>query len=113
MFRFMLMLSAILVPSLAFAVEGQDLLPPETVVILLQFLEHLPYVGPVIVMILKWIAIIAPIMTAISFIVQGVLVIPELVARYSGAPALAEKIKYYSDKVNYWLKYLSIRNAKK
>jgi hypothetical protein len=62
---------------------------------------------------LKWIAIIAPIMTALSYVVQAVLAVPELVARFAGAPALAEKLKWWADKINYYVQLLSIRNAKK
>jgi hypothetical protein len=103
----------ILVPSMAFAVDAQELLPPETIVAILSALEKLPYVGPGLVFALKMVAIIAPIMTALSFAAQAILAIPELVARYKGAPALAEKIKAWSDKIVYWLSFLSARNAKK
>lgn len=103
----------ILVPSLAFAADAADILPPDVIVQLILFLQSVPYVGPVLVMILKWVAIIAPVMTALSVCVQAVLAVPEVVARYHGAHDLADKVKYWSDKIVYWLSYLSIRNAKK
>lgn len=86
---------------------------PDIILQLLQFLQAVPYVGPVLVMVLKWIAIIAPLMTALSVCAQAILAIPEVVARFNGAHDLADKIKYWSDKIVYWLSYLSIRNAQK
>jgi len=109
----------LLVPALAFGAEISDavlpsqVVPPDAVLNILSVIQGLPYVGPVLVELMKWIAIIAPIMTALSFCVQAVLAVPEIVARYHGAQDLADKIKYYSDKINYWLAYLSIRNAQK
>ncbi len=113
MSRFILVIFAILIPSLAFAVDAQELAPPDTVVNILTFLQQIPYVGQFLLAALKWVAIIAPVMTAFSYVFQVILAIPELAARYSGAPALADKIKYWSDKINYYLKFLSIRNAQK
>jgi len=105
-----------LVPALAFAaddVSGLDVLPPEIILALLTYLKSVPYVGPVLVAILKWIAIVTPIMTALSLCAQAILAIPEVVARFQGAHDLADKIKYWSDKIVYWLSYFSIRNAQK
>lgn len=113
MFRFLFVGIAVLIPSLAFAVDAQELAPPDTVVNIMTFLQQLPYVGPYIFLVLKWVAIIAPVMTALSYVVQVILAIPELAARYSGAPAMADKIKYWADKINYYVKFLSIRNAQK
>jgi hypothetical protein len=45
--------------------------------------------------------------------VQGILLIPEIAARWSGAHEFADKFKYWSDKIIYWLKYFSIRNVEK
>jgi hypothetical protein len=86
---------------------------PDLLIELLQLLQSVPYIGPALVFFFKWIAIIAPIMTALSLCAQAILSIPEVVARFNGAHALAEKIKYWSDKIIYWLSYLSIRNAQK
>jgi hypothetical protein len=66
-----------------------------------------------VVFILKWIAVVAPIMTAISYAVQGILMIPEIIVRFQGAPNLADKIKSLNEKITYWTKLLSIRNAQK
>ncbi len=103
----------LLFPVLALADDVPNVLPPDIIVQLLTFLQSVPYVGPVLVVALKWVAIVAPIMTALSLCVQAVLAIPEVAARFSGAHELGDKIKYWSDKVVYWLSYFSIRNAKK
>lgn len=100
-----------MVPMMAFADQSVNVAPPELITSILQFLQGIPKVGPWIVVILKGIAIIAPIMTALSIMAQAILSIPEVAARYSGAHALADKIKYYSDKIIYYLSYFSIRNA--
>ncbi len=103
----------LIVPVFALADQTSppNLLPPDLIVTIIQFLQTIPKVGPVIVLILKAIAIIAPVMTALSVMVQGVLAVPQIAARFSGATALADKIKYFSAKIIYWLSYLSIRNA--
>lgn len=113
-----IVLFLILCPMLAFgadsvAVDVPNLLPPETVIKILDFLQTIPKVGPYIVMVLKGIAIIAPIMTALSVCVQAVAAIPEVTARFAGFHNFADKWKLYTDKVVYWLSFLSIRNAKK
>jgi hypothetical protein len=56
----------LVMPTLAFAVEPAALLPPEQVMSIIDILEKLPYIGLAVVFILKWIAVVAPIMTAIS-----------------------------------------------
>ncbi len=108
----LILFMCILAPSMAFA-SNQDLLPPDSVVTLINIIGSLPYVGPIIVMAMKWIAIIAPIMTALSVCFQVIAAIPEISARFVGAHDIADKIKYWADKVNYYLQYLSIRNAEK
>lgn len=105
----------LLFPVLAFAddVTLPNLIPPDIILQILQVVQGIPYVGPVIVMVLKWVAIIAPVMTALSICVQAILSVPEVTARYKGAHELADKIKFYSDKIVYWLSFFSIRNAQK
>jgi hypothetical protein len=109
------LLSLLLIfPVLAFADDVvPNVLPPDIIVQLLVFLQSVPYIGPVLVMILKAIAIITPVMTALSICAEAVLSVPEVMARFQGAHDLADKIKYWSDKIIYWLSYLSIRNAQK
>lgn len=73
----------------------------------------IPGVGPVLVKVFAWLGLISAILTALSMVTQMVLALPEIAARYAGAPALADKIKYWSDRIIYVLKYLSVFNAKK
>jgi hypothetical protein len=104
----------ILFPLVAFADDTVvNVVPPEVILQILQVLQAIPYVGPILVMILKWIAIVAPVMTALSVCAQVILALPEIVARYKGSHELAEKIRYWSEKIVYWLSFFSVRNAKK
>jgi hypothetical protein len=75
--------------------------PPEWLQGALIWLKSMPYVGPVLAEIFKWVGVVASIMTALSYTAQIILALPEVVARFAGAPALAEKIKFWSDKILY------------
>jgi hypothetical protein len=113
--KFILFLIVFLVSFNVMAQGGVDpvAVPPEWVANVLVWVKTLPYVGPVVVEILKWVGLVAGVMTALSVMAQALLAIPEIAARFAGAPGLAEKIKYWSDKILYWLKYFSVFNAKK
>lgn len=76
-------------------------------------LSHLPLIGPSLLKVMNFVGLISAIFTPLSYFAQFVLRIPEVIARFSAAPALADKIKYWSDKIIYWLSFFSIRNAKK
>jgi hypothetical protein len=98
----------------AFATEvDASLVPPDWLAGLLIWLQSMPYVGPVLATIFKWIGVVSAVFTALSVAAQVIFALPEVAARFAGAPALAEKIKYWSDKILYWLKFFSIRNAQK
>lgn len=77
------------------------------------FLSAVPYIGPVIVAVLKWVGLIASIATALSVLAQAILVIPEIVAKWAGATEVSAQIKKYSDLILPYLKYLSIFNVQK
>jgi hypothetical protein len=87
--------------------------PPEWLGSILVFFQSLPYVGPVLVAVLKWMGVITTLFTALSIAVQAILTIPELVAKWAGAQKAADQIKKYSDIVLPYLKYLSIFNVQK
>jgi hypothetical protein len=85
---------------------------PDWVIGLLAWVETLPKVGPFLLVVFHWVGAISAVFTALSIFAQTVLAIPEVVARFSGAPKLADDIKSWSDKIVFWLKFFSIRNAK-
>jgi hypothetical protein len=78
-----------------------------------QVLAYFESQFPVVGEIMKWVGVVASIGAVLSYAVQAVLMVPEIAARWSGAPGLADKIKYWSDKIVYFLKYISTRNAQK
>lgn len=90
-----------------------ELLPPLWVESVILWLQTIPTVGPVVVQILKWVSVVSVVMTAASAFAQTVLMIPEIAARFAGAPELASKIKVISEKILYWLKMFSVFNARK
>jgi hypothetical protein len=79
----------------------------------IQFLGNVPKVGPILAQVFGIVALIATVATALSVAVQSILKAPELVARFSGAKELAEKIDAIAKKVLPWLQYLSIFNVQK
>jgi predicted protein tyrosine phosphatase len=97
----------------AFAQDGTPIEPPAWLESVLVFIQSVPKVGPVVVEIFKWIGVVASVFTALSVAVSVILKVPEIAARWAGAGALAEKIEKLNEKVQPWLKYLSIFNVKK
>ena len=83
---------------------------------LLEFLTYIatiPKVGPILVEVAKWLGVLASVFTALSISITAILKIPEIVARWSGASDFADKLKAFHDKIQPWLKYLSIFNVQK
>lgn len=118
--RFLLAGLFVLVPMLAFAADGDVAQAPEWLGAILTFVAGVPYVGPVIVEVMKWLGVIASVMTALSLGVQGVLMalagLASLSGKLTGLESLksaAEKIKEWSDKILPWLRYVSVFNVQK
>lgn len=72
-----------------------------------------PKVGPMLQGAVEVIGGLGALFTLLSVFVQGVLVIPVVIARFAGAHALADKVKAFSDKWVPKLKYLSLFNVSK
>jgi len=96
---------------------AQDVVAPpegfEWVSMVMQFLLNIPHVGPVLVKAIEIIAAVSIVMTSLS---AGLIMFVKLsagAAKLVGAHDAAEKIVAKSEKVLYWLKYLSMFNAKK
>lgn len=89
--------------------------PPgmDWVAYLIDFLSGLPWVGPFLVMVLKYVGIVAAVFTSASVFATTLLRIPEVIARWAGAEMLASKIADFHDKIVPWLDYLSVFNSKK
>lgn len=79
----------------------------------LTYIATIPKVGPILVEIAKWLGVLASVFTALSLALTVILKIPEITARWAGASEFADKIKAFHDKIQPWLKYLSIFNVQK
>lgn len=86
---------------------------PAWITSVINFLSGIPYVGPVIVFILKWSAILSAITTAVSSAVIAVLKVPEVIALWTGSAKWLERIQWFKNKVLPWLQYLSQFNVQK
>jgi hypothetical protein len=95
---------------------AQEILQPppgaEFMVQLLELLASIPKVGPVIVMAIKYVGLVAAVMTSISASFSAILKLPELVARWKGAPEFEAKVVDFVKKIKPYLDYASIFNAK-
>lgn len=100
------------------AYSAEAVLPPsipglEWLGVVIGFLQGIPSVAPITFKIFTIVGTVGSVLTALSMVVQTILAIPEIALRYSGAHALADKIKAISDKVLPILKYLSFFNVQK
>lgn len=105
-----LILLVSLFPMIAFAEEPQV---PEALGWLLGLLSGIPSVGPYIMVGAQWAGALVLALTALSGAMMGLAAALELALHKMGYQEKAEKIKGMLDKVIYYLKYLSMFNAKK
>lgn len=111
--RFALICFLVSLPALAFA---DAVAPPpgfEWLAFVLQFLNSIPFVGAILAKVFPILATVGVVMTYVALTVEGFLKLPEVIARFAGAPALADKIKAIADKVLPWLQWFSMLNAPK
>ena len=114
LFAFVLACMFILIPS-ALADDMAIVAPAgfEWIGPIINFILAIPKVGPILGTVFQVVSAVAGVMTFVSVAVVGILGIPEIAARFAGAPDLANKIKAFSDKVLPFLKYFSIFNVQK
>lgn len=88
--------------------------PPSWAQDLMVNAQKLPVIGPIVSKALLWLGIISSILTLIvGFLMAGVQVLMGAF-NYAGLTAFVEKLAaFQSGKIMYWLKYLSLFNAKK
>ena len=99
-------------PVLAFA-QDAVVLPPEWLESFLLTIAAIPKVGPIIVEVFKWLGVIASVFTALSVALTVIVKIPEVAARWAGADEFADSLAEINDKIQPWLKYLSVFNVPK
>lgn len=79
----------------------------------LVWVSAIPKVGPIFVEVVKWLGVIASVFTALSICIQAILAVPMIMAKWAGAHEFSEKVKALNDKIQPYLKYLSIFNVQK
>lgn len=100
-------------PETLKATTDEDVELPSWVGDIVEFLKTIPYVGPVIVQILKWVGIVTAIFTALAAFLQTLCVVLIGSANLSGLQKFADVILRINEKVLPWLKYFSMFNVQK
>jgi hypothetical protein len=106
----------LLFSTLAFADEAvrvdPDILPPIWILDLMMWLNSIPTVGPVLKLIVEWAGALAVISTTLcGAAILSLKALNELLPKF-GLADKAKLIDAKSQKVIYWLKYVSLFNAK-
>jgi len=86
---------------------------PEWVGQIVVFLTNIPTVGPILVVILKWLAIITSVLTVVSAALQGVAAALVASGEFVGAKKFAAFVAKWSSKILPFLKFFSAFNVKK
>lgn len=106
-----------LIPMMVFAQEVPASEAPDPIALFIQHalvvLQAIPGVGKYASMAFEVIAALGAVFTFLSVAVVGILKVPYIVAKISGAEDLASKIQKFIDKVSPYLKYFSIFNVQK
>lgn len=88
--------------------------PPEWVQKLIVTSQGLPVVGPIVTKVILYGGMLASILTLVAGTLMALLKILSGISSLSGLIAFANKVEAFQNgKVMYWLKYLSMFNAKK
>ncbi len=88
--------------------------PPQWAENLLVSVQKLPVIGPIITKIMVWLGIVSAILTSLIAFLLTALSALSGVLNIAGLAQAADKIQLFKNgKIMYWLKYLSMFNAKK
>lgn len=79
----------------------------------MDFLVSIPYVGPVLVEILKWIGVVAAVTTGLSTLIMGVAKALKELGKALGFVTFAEKVDAAYQKVWPYIAWLSVYNVPK
>lgn len=91
-----------------------SLLPPPWLEKTMTTVSSMPVVGPYVVEVLKWLGVISSVLTALVTALLGVLMALQKVLQIAKLADLALKVEaFMSGPIMYWLKFLSVYNAKK
>lgn len=79
----------------------------------MDFLVSLPYVGPVLIIVLKWTGLVAAVMTGLSTMVMGIANALKVIGYTMGFVTFAEKVDGIYKKVWPYIAFLSMYNVPK
>lgn len=79
----------------------------------MDFLTTLPYVGPLVLSLLKWTGVVAAVMTGISTMVMGVANALKVIGVAMGFQGFAEKVDGAYKAIWPWIAFLSMYNVPK
>ena len=94
-------------------VPAQEVEIPSWVAPILTWLQTVPTVGPILIEVLKWLGIVAAVLTALAALMQALAAAFVGVAKLAGFVEFANKAKAFLDKVLAYVKYFSMFNVQK
>ena len=100
-------------PLLAEVVAENAAVLPEWVGQIVIFLTGIPTIGPILVLVIKWVAIITAVLTVVSATVQSLSTILVASGHFLGLKKFADFIAKWSGKLLPYLKWFSAFNVKK
>lgn len=86
---------------------------PSWIAPVVMWLQSVPTVGPILVEVLKWLGLVAAVLTALSAFLMALAKATTGIAQLAGFVAFAEKAQKFFDVVLKYTKYLSMFNVQK
>lgn len=107
-------------PALAFAQAAAApvqtatvYVPPQWLVDILTWVQALPKVGPVVIIVLTAISVLATVMTVVSGFLEGIIKATSGIAALAGLDKFAQSLLDFYKKIEPYVKYLSMFNVQK
>lgn len=115
--KIMVALGLILLPVMALAqaaaVAVVPYQPPQWIQDVMNWLQALPKVGPIVALVIMVLGTVATVMTLLSTFLLGVKASIQGVAKLAGLVAVIDKVEAVYQKIAPYVQYLSMYNAKK
>lgn len=92
---------------------ADDVEIPSWVAPIVTWLQTVPTVGPILIEVLKWLGIVAAVLTALATLMQALAAAFVGVAKMAGFVEFANKAKAFLDKILAYVKYFSMFNVQK
>lgn len=89
-------------------------MPPSWLETVMGVAMKIPIVGPLLLQVMQWLGLIASVLTVLVTALMGAIQALNVILKWAKLTDLAVKvIAFQNSPIMYWLKYLSIYNAKK